>query len=445
VERPLHGLRIVATAPPYRWFGGVDFNFAVEMAVELRDLGATVFDLDTGGFHVGNNLYIENVIAELKSFGPHVAISLPNAEYALMCRTSERRNIFKDILEIPTLMLWDHGLLQFPSQILKPLPRSPGESARGSIEQLQTALNHPLFVHYSPDRGHIAALDQLGIMDASQVRYFLQPAYPSFVRQGYRSVPGNAYRTQIAFAGNVYLEASRTLPFRNHPVLGGIEARALVAKNNQITDCLWDVMLREIQALDASTREELRLDPDSSFFWSFLHDEIEVVGNTAARLSVLAGIQRDYEFFGNFVEPGAVPTLRDKHKIKFRKSLDYFTELPLLFMNSDLIVDVINLGYNSGISPKVMGCMACGGLVLFDYKEDFYLSMGEAANQVTYRSVDHLNSMVEDYLANPRKRRDVSRYLQHRVCTEFTFSALCKRLFVEEPAWRSLAGSRYTG
>ncbi len=148
-------------------------------------------------------------------------------------------------------------------------------------------------------------------------------------------------------------------------------------------------------------------------------------------------MKHDYEFFGNFVEPGAVRTLRDQYKIRFRRSLDYFTELPLLFMNSDLIVDVINLGYNSGISPKVMGCMACGGLVLFDYKEDFYLSMGEAANQVTYRSVDHLNTLVEDYLGNPRKRRDVSRYLQHRVCTEFSFSALSKRLFVDEPAWRS--------
>ncbi len=414
--------------PPYTWFGGVDFNFAVEMAGELRELGATVFDLDTGGFHVRNSLYIDNVIAELKLFRPQVAISLPNAEYALMCRTLDGKNVFKDILEIPTLMLWDHGLLQFPNQILGPLPRSPGEASLGSIRRLHKTLNHPLFIHYSPDRGHIAALDKLGVMDASKVRYFLQPAYPNFVRHGYRSLPGNVFRTRIAFAGNVYLEASRNLPFRDQPILAGIEMRALDAKKNRITECLWDLLLAEIKELGAPTRESLGLNPDSSFFWSFLHDEIEVIGNTAARLSVLTGMKHDYEFFGNFVEPGAVRTLRDQYKIRFRRSLDYFTELPLLFMNSELIVDVINLGYNSGISPKVMGCMACGGLVLFDYKEDFYLSMGEAANQVTYRSVDHLNTLVEDYLGNPRKRRDVSLYLQHRVCTEFSFSASLETL-----------------
>jgi spore maturation protein CgeB len=97
---------------------------------------------------------------------------------------------------------------------------------------------------------------------------------------------------------------------------------------------------------------------------------------------------------------------------------------------------VINLGYNSGISPKVMGCFACGGMVLFDYKEDFATTMGDAGKEVMYRSVDHLNGMIEGYLANPRKRRDIARYLQQRVATEFSFGALAKRILVDEPAWK---------
>jgi len=30
----------------------------------------------------------------------------------------------------------------------------------------------------------------------------------------------------------------------------------------------------------------------------------------------------------------------------------------------------------------------------------------------------------------------VSRYLQHRVCTEFSFGALAKRILVDEPVWK---------
>jgi spore maturation protein CgeB len=104
-------------------------------------------------------------------------------------------------------------------------------------------------------------------------------------------------------------------------------------------------------------------------------------------------------------------------------------------MNSDVIVDVINLGYNTGISPKVMGCFAAGGLMLFDYKEDFSRIMGDAAGEVMYRSIEQLNSLVDGYLAKPHRRRDVASYLQHRVVTEFSFSALAKRLLVDERAW----------
>jgi hypothetical protein len=52
-----------------------------------------------------------------------------------------------------------------------------------------------------------------------------------------------------------------------------------------------------------------------------------------------------------------------------------------------------------------------------------------------YRTVDHLNALVDEYLTNPRRRRDVSRYLQHRVATEFSFGALAKRILVDERAW----------
>jgi hypothetical protein len=44
--------------------------------------------------------------------------------------------------------------------------------------------------------------------------------------------------------------------------------------------------------------------------------------------------------------------------------------------------------------------------------------------------------MIEGYLANPRKRRDIARYLQQRVATEFSFGALAKRILVDEPAWK---------
>lgn len=433
---PLAGLRIAVTIPPTPWFGGIDYNFAIEMADELRTLGAEVFEVDVYPISLRNEVYVKETISALRSFRPDVAVSLPNSGYILHCVTPAGENIFSDVLQVPTIMLWDHGLLQFPKHILDPLPHDPRNSTPGCIGRLQKVMQHPRYFHYSPDRGHIDAMGRMGVLDPSRVHLFLQPAYPNFVRYGYERNRNNAFAARVAFAGNVYIQTARDVPFRANATLGGIESRILAAKKSRLNECLWDLLMGEIERLGARTARNLNLDPDSTFFWSFVYDEIEYVGNTEVRLSILKGLKQQCEFFGNFVEPDSIAMLRDQHRMRFRKCLDYFTELPLLFMNSEVIVDVINLGYNSGVSPKVMGCLATGGLVLFDHKDDFAQIMGDVGNQVMYRSIDHLNALVDEYLTNPKKRRDVVSYLQNRICTSFDFAALCRRILVDEPAWR---------
>ena len=434
---PLKGLRVAVTIPPTQWFGGIDYNFAIEMSDEMRSLGADVFEVDVYAFALGNKFRIDETVAALRSFRPDVAVALPNSGYVLNCVTPAGENVFVDVLQVPTVMLWDHGLLQFPKLLLNPLPHDPQEGRLGSVKKLRRVLNHPLYFHYSPDRGHIEQMGRLGLIDPNKVKLFLQPAYPNFVRYGYTRERGAAFASRVAFAGNVYLQQSKDIHFRRDPTLADIENRVLAAKKSRLNECLWDLLMSEINRIGPSAVDRLRLTPDSTFFWSFMYDEIEHVGNTEVRLAILKGLKQECEFFGNFVDPDSVGTLRDQHGMRYRKCLEYFTELPLLFKNSDVIVDVINLGYNSGVSPKVMGCLACGGLVLFDYKQDFAQIMGEPGNEVMYRSIDHLNELIDRYLTNPRQRTDTVRYLQHRICTEFSFGTFCERFLIKEPVWRA--------
>jgi hypothetical protein len=437
MTQPLSGLRIVVTMPPHTWFGGVDFDFAVEMAEELKTLGATVFELDTTRFVLRNTHQIDVAVESLRAFRPDVALSLPNALYILLCCTTTGTNVFRDVLEIPCIMLWDHGLFQLPARALHPLPSSAAEARRGAIGRIRDVVDHPLYHHYSPDRGHIEALHRLGILHRRKVRWFLQPPYPNFVKYGYLRPPDGAFRTRVAFAGNVYLSSASQLPFASEPGLVRIQEEMVSAKLNDLTRPLWDILLSQIDALRPATRRALGLVPDSTFFWRYVHDQVAVVGNTAVRLHVLTSLAREFEYFGNFVEPDATRELRSRYRINVRKCLDYFTELPLLFMNSEVVVDVVNLGYNTGISPKIMGCFAAGGLMLFDYKPDFEHAMGEEGRHVMYRTTDELNALVDRYLGDPRLRRDVSRYLQHRAVTKHSFGNLCRRVLVDEADWRA--------
>jgi len=435
VPPPLSGLRIAVTLPLPNWFGGVDYDFAIEMSDELRSLGAEVFELDVSPFIARNQPGMLHAIEAAKRFRADVAMSIPNQGYAMYCKAPAGENVLLDILQIPTIMLWDHGLLQLPEQILRPWPLKPSETAGGSIRRIRQILDHPLFVHYSPDRGHMRELIRLGAIGPDRVRYLMQSAYPNFIRYGYREDSRGIYDSSVAFAGNVYLKAARDLPFRE-PQLDQIEQGMLAAKHERLTEPWWTLLMEQIDQLDGASRKRLALDPDQSFFWRYVYDEIEYAGHTANRLSILRSLKRPLDFFGNFAEPESVSALSNIPGISFRRCLDYFTELPLLFRNSEVILDIVHAGFYSGVSAKIMGCFACGGLVLFDYKSDFREAFGEIADQVMYRNVDHLNALMERYLGDPRKRLDVSLYLQHRARTEFSFRELAKRILVDEPWWR---------
>jgi hypothetical protein len=433
---PLRGLRLIATLPPRDWFGGWDYACAVDLADDLRRLGAIVFDLDVTPFCARHASDIEEATAAVRSFRADLAIALPNAGYGLLCRNLDGEHLFADVLEIPTILIWDHGILQFAPLVLGTLPENLEESQGGCLRRLRAALDRPLFVHYSPDRGHVAAMDALGIVNRNKVQSFVHTAWPAYVRHGRTNEGPTGLRSQVAFAGNVYLEGSRNLRFRRHEVLRGIEDRMLQARRANLTASFWDLLGAEIDALDAPLREELRLQPDWSFFWRFMQGEIEIVGTTEARLSVLGALRRPCDFYGNFMESEMTPRLGE-FGLTFRGNLNCITELPFLFGSADLMIDVVHPGYISGVSPKILACMACGGMVLFDYKDDFRQEIGDLAELVMFRSIDHMNALVEGHLSDPARRRRIARELQHRVLTGLTFDAFLKRVLIEEPVWRN--------
>ncbi len=433
---PLKGLRLAVTVPPRAWFGGIDYFFALDMAEELRRMGAVTLPVDLARICAGDSEWTHEIIEALRAFQPDIAIGLPNAGYITACKTCTGENIFRDILQIPSILIWDHGVLQFAPQVLGALPSDASASQDGCLKSLRAALDHPLYVHYSPDRGHIAAMDSLGILNESEVRSFIQPAWPAYVRHGQESAQRPAGGSRLAFAGNVYLNGAQQAPFRSNALLAGIENRMLRAKEANFTISLWDLLRSELDCLDPIDRASARLRPDESFYWTFTTGEIETVGTTHARLHALTALGTPVDFYGNFCEPLMATTLESQYGLRFRGCKNCITDLPSLYRTSELMIDVVHPGYISGISPKITACFAAGGTMVFDYKDDFRDTLGDLADAVMYRTIDQMNGLVETYLSQPAQKRAISRELQQRILSEFTFTALWERILSAEPVWR---------
>jgi hypothetical protein len=432
-SRPLAGLKIAVTSPPPEWFGSYDSKFAADMARDLREMGAELMEIDIARLHAKDAEYVTAILADLRRFRPDVAIATPNAGYGMLVTDPEGRHLFRDILQIPMILMWDHGVLQFSALVLRPAPNGVEDSSDGSIQRLRTALDHRLFIHYSPDRGHTALMRKLGVLIEQPVEPFLQFAFPACTRP---VDADSGLERRIIFAGNVYLQRARSLPYREHATLGRIEAGMVAAKTARPLASLWELLMEQMDAAGETARRELCLYPDDGFFWRFVRDEIEAVGTTHARLSMLGSLRREFDFYGNFIEPEARAILGEQYGIRFRGNLDCVTELPALYRSSELLVDLIHPCYVSGVSPKIPSCYAAGGLALFDYKSDFRDAMGDIADQVMYRDHAHLNAMIDDFLACPAKRNEVARELRHRVLEQFTFARLMRRMLIEEPWWR---------
>jgi perosamine synthetase len=439
VPNCLSGLRIAVTKPPAEWFGGVDFRFALDMADELRRLGVDLLEIDVAPLTNRDPAGVAQALAALEAFQPDLALALPNAGYAIVCRDLAGNNLFWDLAAIPTALIWDHGVLQFASVLLDP-PENAAESSEGCLARLKRGLDHPLILHYSPDQGHTALMGELGILDPRQVRGFTQGAFPVYVSHGHShatEIP--TLQPRLAFAGNLYAGRLARLPYRAHPALARIETRLRETKLRNIAGDLWNPLRAELALLDEPTRMALSLTPDSSFFWKFAADEIGIAGNTEGRLRVLTSLKQEVVFYGNFMEPEIAGQLQEQYGVSPRANLDCLTELPALYRNCEILVDVINTGYLSGISPKITSCFASGGFALCDYKDDFHAALGDLADAVMYHSLDQLHEKIDHYLTNPNRRWEVARALQHEVFNRFTFSALSRRILVDEPAWRVAA------
>jgi hypothetical protein len=404
------------------------------MIGNLKEMGANLFQIDIARTAVKDSAYIASILADLRDFRPDVALATPNAGYALLLTDPEGRHLFRDILGIPTILIWDHGVLQFSREILSSLPNGLDDSADGCIDRMRNALDHPLFIHYSPDRGHTTLMRELGVLVNQPVHPFLHVAFPAYTRP---VEPNPAYERRIVFAGNLYLDRASHLEHRGHETLARIESGMVAAKLEGPLRSVWEVLMEQIAQCDEPTRRALHLYPDASFFWRFVRDEMEAVGTTQVRLNLLTSLRHEFDFYGNFIEPGARPALFEDYGIHFRDMLDCVTGLPALYRSSEFLVDAVQPCYISGVSPKIPSCYAAGGMALFDYKSDFREIMGDIADQVMYRDNAHLNAMIDDFRTAPARRGEIARELQQRVLKEFTFAHLMRRILVEEPMWRA--------
>lgn len=393
------------TVPPDGWFHGIARALFDRYRQALVDLGVAVFDVPVDAFLPPDVTRVARLVADLRAFRPQCALGLPHGSYALLCRLPVTRrgvrpNLFLDILDVPTICLWDHAPVELADQLLTPHPRDPSESTGGAIHALRRVLAHPRLIHWSRDSGQARIMRELGFLDPDRLITEMPPALPGFERvQAASTVPCD-HEADVAFVGRVYQD----MPAQPDPALAALADEVVGESAAACTTPFWYILRDHIEAMPTDVRARLALDRDQRYFWRFAHELTCHQGQTSLRLKMLGAAGVPVACYGNLRTdlPIGASNLR-----AVPCSVPYGPELARLFARHPITIDVLSPGFVNGFSHKQLHGFTSGGFMLINWKRDFVEQFGDAGAEVSFAGPDDLATKVERFLVNPRYRREV--------------------------------------
>lgn len=419
--------RVAVTAPPRAWNAGLDLNAAEMIWGVLQGIGLEIFPIDIELLATAAPDARADHLRALRDFAPQAAISTPNVGYAIRTLVPEGQNVLFDLLDVPVLVTWD-SVVQFPDQLLGPLPDRPDESRGEVIARLRAWMSDPRIMHVAYDSGQIEVFDRLGILPAGRTTLecaFCQQPYIDFGLAGH-DVPQTE---ELVFAGTLRAERLASALSTGLDWYGGLQEAVVFGR--RLAEPVWSALERWIDEAGAEPRAARRLDPDQTFFWRVAYDCMSAA-SAWDRWRIVAAMPRTVSVYG---EQG------DRLPANARGCgrVDMITELPRLNAATAITLDGVNRISHKGITAKVLGCFAAGGFSLFDWRPDFLQFAGPDAEYVMFRDEGEAAAKLEYFLARPAQRRELSAHLRAFVARETSADSFYRRMLARLAAQHGLA------
>lgn len=110
-------------------------------------------------------------------------------------------------------------------------------------------------------------------------------------------------------------------------------------------------------------------------------------------------------------------------------TVDYHTQMPLVFAGSRINLNISLRSIHSGIPLRVLDIMACGGFVLSNRQTEITEYFKEGVEIVTFGSMEECIDKVHYYLSHEEERRQIAEAGQRKVKNGFSYETGLARLF----------------
>lgn len=215
------------------------------------------------------------------------------------------------------------------------------------------------------------------------------------------------YKSDVSFIGSLYTEKCAynkvQLPVKSRGYVDGlIDAQLKIYGYNFIEECLPDWIVADfINAVPALTNfpETMEVNVRSVIAQHY----ISVKAAEQERIRLLKTISSRFNtdiYTGS--DTSCIPHIHNRGLAKTA------TEMPLIFNNSKINLNITAKSIRSGLSLRVFDVLGCNGFLITNYQEELpeYFSIGEDLE--AFASEDELISKIEYYLVHENERNEIA-------------------------------------
>jgi hypothetical protein len=333
-------------------------------------------------------------------------------------------------LDVPATLAWDDPLGALTGYLNWERQSTMGDLGPRGVDPLprfRELLRAPGTRHFAADSGHMAAMLELGLVEAAQVTWHPFPTFPAFLEQGRRG--GVEPKYDLSFGGNVYQAYAASSAFSSMADYAEITDRVRTGKLRDLGASVWELLQAELEALGSARRAALGLVPTDTLFWDYYMYLAWFATTTAVRLELLTSVPRPVHMFGMFADPASVELLATHPNLVYSGNRHQFRELPETLAATRINLCVSQSLIFKGLPSKFLDCIAAGGFALVDHKDDLVRLFGPVVENVMFRTGDELNAKIEYFLPRDDERRELVEELRTTVERECALDRALTRIY----------------
>lgn len=217
----------------------------------------------------------------------------------------------------------------------------------------------------------------------------------------------NRFTHEISFIGSLYTEKCPynhiSLPDRYRGYVDGlIEAQLKVYGYNFIDDCMTDELVNAfLKAAPDEFSYPASLNVNLSSVIAQNYISVKVAEQERIRLLRLLSQRFDVSLYTGS-DTSCIPLVKN---LGFAKSI---TEMPVIFHNSKINLNMTAKSIRSGLSLRVFDVLGCEGFLITNYQEELpeYFEIG--ADLEAYTDSDELITKCEYYLSHEKDRQEIA-------------------------------------